>query len=130
VRSITEIIVGVLSGRSIFPFQIPWAARVPSAGTRCQRRENDDDALGGCRSAMAAGRERDRRRGIERSPVPGVRQADPAGLAASSPEGEQRAGGLTYAVYGLIYGVLSAFTMVVAWQRFAETEQLVVHEAT
>jgi len=38
--------------------------------------------------------------------------------------------GFTYAVYGLIYGVLLAFTIVVAWQRFAETEQLVMHEAT
>ena len=35
--------------------------------------------------------------------------------------------GFTYAVYGLIYGVLLAFTIVVAWQRFAETEQLVMH---
>ena len=38
--------------------------------------------------------------------------------------------GFTYAVYGLIYGVLLAFTIVVAWQRFADTEQLVMHEAT
>jgi hypothetical protein len=38
--------------------------------------------------------------------------------------------GFTYAVYGLIYGVLLAFTIVVAWQRFAETEQLVLHETT
>ncbi len=38
--------------------------------------------------------------------------------------------GFTYAIYGLIYGVLLAFTIVVAWQRFAETEQLVMHETT
>jgi hypothetical protein len=38
--------------------------------------------------------------------------------------------GFTYAVYGLIYGVLLAFTIVVAWQRFAETEQLVLYETT
>ncbi len=38
--------------------------------------------------------------------------------------------GFTYSVYGLIYGVLLAFTIVVAWQRFAETEQLVLHEST
>jgi hypothetical protein len=38
--------------------------------------------------------------------------------------------GFTYSVYGLIYGVLLAFTIVVAWQRFAEAERLVMHEAT
>jgi hypothetical protein len=38
--------------------------------------------------------------------------------------------GFTYAVYGLIYGVLLAFTIIVAWERFAETEQLVMREAT
>ena len=38
--------------------------------------------------------------------------------------------GFTYAVYGLIYGVLLAFTIIVAWERFAETERLVLHEAT
>ncbi len=38
--------------------------------------------------------------------------------------------GFTYAVYGLIYGVLLAFTIVVAWERFAATEQLVMQEAT
>lgn len=38
--------------------------------------------------------------------------------------------GFTYAVYGLIYGVFLAFIMVVSWQRFADTEQLVMHEAT
>lgn len=38
--------------------------------------------------------------------------------------------GFTYAVYGLIYGVMLAFVIVVGWQRFTETEQLVMHEAT
>jgi hypothetical protein len=38
--------------------------------------------------------------------------------------------GFTYAVYGLIYGVLLTFTIIVAWERFAETERLVMHEAT
>lgn len=38
--------------------------------------------------------------------------------------------GFTYAVYGLIYGVFLAFIIVVAWQRFAATEQIVMHEAT
>lgn len=38
--------------------------------------------------------------------------------------------GFTYSVYGLIYGVFLAFIIVVGWQRFAETEQLVMHEAT
>lgn len=38
--------------------------------------------------------------------------------------------GFTYAVYGLIYGVFLAFIIVVSWQRFAQTEQLVMHEAT
>lgn len=38
--------------------------------------------------------------------------------------------GFTYSVYGLIYGVLLAFTIVVAWQRFADTEQLVLNETT
>lgn len=38
--------------------------------------------------------------------------------------------GFTYAVYGLIYGVLLAFTIVVAWQRFSDTEQLVMQETT
>ena len=38
--------------------------------------------------------------------------------------------GFTYSVYGMIYGVLLAFTIVVGWQRFAETEQLVLHETT
>ena len=38
--------------------------------------------------------------------------------------------GYTYSVYGLIYGVLLAFTIVVAWQRFADTEQLVQREMT
>jgi hypothetical protein len=38
--------------------------------------------------------------------------------------------GFTYAVFGLIYGVLLAYTIVVAWERFAETERLVMREAT
>jgi hypothetical protein len=38
--------------------------------------------------------------------------------------------GFTYAVYGLIYGVLLAFTVIVAWERFADTQRLVMHEAT
>ena len=38
--------------------------------------------------------------------------------------------GFTYSVYGLIYGVLLAFTIVVAWQRFEETERLVLKETT
>src|SRR5574340_1844345 len=38
--------------------------------------------------------------------------------------------GFTYSVYGLIYGVLLAFTIVVAWQRYADTEQHVMQEAT
>ena len=38
--------------------------------------------------------------------------------------------GFTYSVYGLIYGVLLAFTIVVAWQRFADTEQLALNETT
>ncbi len=38
--------------------------------------------------------------------------------------------GFTYAVFGLIYGVLLAFTIIVAWERFAETERIVMHETT
>lgn len=38
--------------------------------------------------------------------------------------------GFTYAVYGLIYGVFLAFIIVVAWQSYAETERLVMHEVT
>lgn len=38
--------------------------------------------------------------------------------------------GYTYAVYGLIYGVLLAFTIIVTWERFAATKQLVMHEVT
>jgi len=38
--------------------------------------------------------------------------------------------GFTYSVYGLIYGVLLAFFIVVAWQRFADTEQVVLSETT
>ena len=38
--------------------------------------------------------------------------------------------GFTYAVFGLIYGVLLAYTIVVAWQRFDETEKDAAREAT
>src|SRR5512139_2789470 len=38
--------------------------------------------------------------------------------------------GFAYAVYGLIYGVFLAFVIVVSWQRFSDTDQLVMHEAT
>ena len=38
--------------------------------------------------------------------------------------------GFTYAVFGLIYGVLLAFTIIVAWERFAETERIVMREVT
>lgn len=36
--------------------------------------------------------------------------------------------GFTYGVYGLAYGVLLAFVIVITWERFAETEKLVMHE--
>ena len=38
--------------------------------------------------------------------------------------------GFTYSVFGLIYGVLLAFFIVVGWQRFTDTEQLVLREMT
>lgn len=38
--------------------------------------------------------------------------------------------GFTYAVFGMIYGVLLAFTIVGAWERFAETERTVMREVT
>ena len=38
--------------------------------------------------------------------------------------------GFTYAVFGLIYGVLLAFTIIGAWERFAETERTVMREVT
>jgi hypothetical protein len=38
--------------------------------------------------------------------------------------------GFTYAVYGLIYGVLLAFTIIVAWEQFAGAERNVLHETT
>jgi hypothetical protein len=38
--------------------------------------------------------------------------------------------GFTYSVYGLIYGVFLAFIIIVGWQRFAETEQIIMHEST
>ncbi len=38
--------------------------------------------------------------------------------------------GFTFAVYGLIYGVLLAFTIIVDWERFAGTERLVMQETT
>lgn len=37
--------------------------------------------------------------------------------------------GFTYAVFGLIYGVLMAFTIDTSWERFDETKRLVSHEA-
>lgn len=38
--------------------------------------------------------------------------------------------GFTYAVFGVIYGVLLAFTIIVAWEQFSKTERTVVHETT
>jgi len=38
--------------------------------------------------------------------------------------------GFSYSVYGLIYGVFLAFIIIVSWERFAETEQLVMQEST
>lgn len=38
--------------------------------------------------------------------------------------------GFTYAVFGLIYGVLLAYTIVVAWERFSEAERIVMREST
>ena len=38
--------------------------------------------------------------------------------------------GFTYGVYGLIYGVLLAFTIIVAWQRFGDAERIVMQETT
>ncbi|HUI70052.1 MAG TPA: DUF4239 domain-containing protein [Spirochaetia bacterium] len=38
--------------------------------------------------------------------------------------------GFTYAVFGLIYGVVLAYTIVVAWERFSEAERIVMREAT
>jgi len=38
--------------------------------------------------------------------------------------------GFTYAVYGLIYGVVLAFTIVTAWTRFSDAESDVMREAT
>ena len=43
-------------------------------------------------------------------------------------EGGDELVGFTYGVYGLIYGVLLAFVIVITWERFAETEKLVMHE--
>lgn len=37
--------------------------------------------------------------------------------------------GFSYSTYGLIYGVFLAFLIVVGWQRFAETEQIIMHES-
>lgn len=45
-------------------------------------------------------------------------------------EGNNELVGFTYSVYGVIYGVLLAFTIIVAWERFADTETIVMHEAT
>jgi hypothetical protein len=38
--------------------------------------------------------------------------------------------GFTYAVFGLIYGVLMAFAIILSWERYAETEHLVTKEVT
>ncbi len=38
--------------------------------------------------------------------------------------------GFTYAVYGLIYGVVLAFTIVTAWGNFSEAEHIVMNETT
>ncbi len=38
--------------------------------------------------------------------------------------------GFTYAVYGLIYGVLLAFTIIIAWEDFSATDRLVMDETT
>jgi len=38
--------------------------------------------------------------------------------------------GFTYAVFGLIYGVLLAYTVVVAWERYSEAERIVMRETT
>jgi hypothetical protein len=45
-------------------------------------------------------------------------------------EGTNEVVGLTYAVFGLIYGVLLAYTIVVAWEKFDETEKDAAREAT
>lgn len=37
--------------------------------------------------------------------------------------------GFTYAVFGLVYGVVLAFTIIVAWQRFADAERIAMQEA-
>lgn len=37
--------------------------------------------------------------------------------------------GFTYAVYGLIYGVVLAFTIVITWGRFYDAERVVIKEA-
>jgi hypothetical protein len=34
--------------------------------------------------------------------------------------------GFTYAIFGLIYGVLLAFTIITAWERFSKTDQMVM----
>jgi hypothetical protein len=38
--------------------------------------------------------------------------------------------GFTYAVFGVLYGVLLAFTIIVGWERFAGTERIVMQEVT
>lgn len=38
--------------------------------------------------------------------------------------------GFTYAVFGLIYGVLLAFTIIAAWERFSEAERIATEETT
>ncbi len=38
--------------------------------------------------------------------------------------------GATYSVFGLVYGVLLAFVIVVSWTSFSDTEQVIINEAT
>jgi hypothetical protein len=38
--------------------------------------------------------------------------------------------GFTYAVYGVIYGVLLAFTIIIGWEGYTAAEQLVMDETT
>lgn len=55
-----------------------------------------------------------------------LRRARPQGLVA----GNNELVGFSYSVFGVIYGVLLAFTIIVAWERFEETETLVLSETT
>lgn len=51
-------------------------------------------------------------------------------LRSPAYQGNNELVGFTYSVYGVIYGVLLAFTIIVAWERFDETETVVMQEAT